>query len=404
MKKLLSVFLILFLATSNICAGTLEMDWMEGCSTDALTQAAYVTNDSLDAYTKTASHFDGADTATAYTDPVAGAYTFIGTAQLDTAQYKFGTASLLLDGNSDYVSLADSASWTFGSGNFTVDFWIRFSGVSPGQFLVSNWTGTSSTSSFAITMGGDEANTKFVFNTSFTDATTSGWQVGALTPTTNTWYHVAFVRNGNDFNLYVNGTLDKTYSSSKTLIDSTAVLRIGASVNASPEYFLNGWMDEVRVSNGIARWTANFTPPIQPYPEKLNSYSEATIKTQGSYALKAVAAITDSLNKTLTKTFAVNSNLTGVKNLRLDVYALRTGSNFKIGLHDTGGTTTEITPTIATSNTWQPVNWDWSSVSDANKDVIDTCTITITNADSANTIYLDYHEIAQAIDVFGWVN
>jgi hypothetical protein len=136
----------------------------------------------------------------------------------------------------------------------------------------------------------------------------------------------------------------------------------------------------------------------------VNSYSESTIKTQGSYALKAVAAQTDSLNKTLTKTFSTNHNLTGVKNLRFDAYALRTGGQWKLGLHDTGGTTTEITPTIAISNTWQPVNWDLSGVSDANKDAIDTLILTIINADSANTLYLDYAEIAQAIDVFGWVS
>ena len=136
----------------------------------------------------------------------------------------------------------------------------------------------------------------------------------------------------------------------------------------------------------------------------LQSYSEATIKTQGSYALKAVAAITDSATKTLIKTFATNHNLTGVKNLWFDTRASRTGSNFKIGLHDTGGTTTEITPSIITADTYQKLNWDWSAVSDANKDNIDTCTITITNADSANTIYLDSHEIATCVDIFGMVN
>ena len=141
---------------------------------------------------------------------------------------------------------------------------------------------------------------------------------------------------------------------------------------------------------------------IVPAPS-LQSYSEATIKTQGSYALKAVAT-TGALNKTLTHTFATNSNLTGVKNLRFDAYASRTGAQWKLGIHDTGGTTTEITPTIATSNTWQPNNWDLSAVSDANKDNIDTLTFTITNADDANTVYLDYAEIAQAIDVWGWVN
>ena len=135
------------------------------------------------------------------------------------------------------------------------------------------------------------------------------------------------------------------------------------------------------------------------YLTSLQSYSEATIKTQGSYALKAVAT-TSAINKTLTKTFAVNNNLTGVKNLRFDMRSSRTGANVKLGLHDTGGTTTELTPTIATADTYQTVSWDISGVSDANKDAIDTLTITIMNADSANTFYLDYFEILQGFQGF----
>jgi hypothetical protein len=106
-----------------------------------------------------------------------------------------------------------------------------------------------------------------------------------------------------------------------------------------------------------------------------------------------VAAATDSLNKTLTKTFAVNSNLTGVSTLRIDNYALRTGQNYKIGLHDSGGTTTEYTPNIVTSNTWQTDYIDLSAVSDANKDNIDSVIVTMTNTDSTNTMYLDYFGI-----------
>ncbi|MFH1328629.1 MAG: hypothetical protein ABIH76_07315 [Candidatus Bathyarchaeota archaeon] len=134
----------------------------------------------------------------------------------------------------------------------------------------------------------------------------------------------------------------------------------------------------------------------------LQSYSEATIKTQGSYALKAVAAITDSLNKTLTKTFATNQDLTGVKNLKFDMRSSRTGANIKLGLHDTGGTTTELTPTIATADTFQTFSWDLSGVSDANKDAIDTFTLTQVNADSTTTWYLDNFGIAQGFQGF-WI-
>lgn len=134
----------------------------------------------------------------------------------------------------------------------------------------------------------------------------------------------------------------------------------------------------------------------------LTASSESTIKTQGSYSLKGVAT-TGALNKTLTRTLSTTQNLTGVKNLKFDIRSSRTGSNIKIGIHDSGGTTTEITPNIISANTFQTVNWSLAAVSDANKDAIDSIIITITNADSANTFYIDNFEIAQAIDVFGMV-
>lgn len=127
----------------------------------------------------------------------------------------------------------------------------------------------------------------------------------------------------------------------------------------------------------------------------LQSYSESTIKTQGSYALKAVAAITDSLNKTLTRTVSPVIDLTGINTLKFDIYAGRTGSNIKIGIHDSGGTTTEKTYTVLAANTWETVTWDISGVSDANKNVIDSIIITVVNADAGNTFYLD--NFAQAI-------
>jgi hypothetical protein len=121
----------------------------------------------------------------------------------------------------------------------------------------------------------------------------------------------------------------------------------------------------------------------------LQSYSEPTIKTQGSYSLKGVATITASLNKTLTRTVSPVINLTDKTIIAFDIRASRTGSNIKIGIHDSGGTTTEITPNILVANTWQTVVWDISAVTNANKDAIDSIIVTILNADATNTFYID---------------
>ena len=121
----------------------------------------------------------------------------------------------------------------------------------------------------------------------------------------------------------------------------------------------------------------------------LQSYSEDTIKEQGTYSLKVVAVITDSLNDTLTKTLTDYKDLSNCEGIEYDIYALRTGSNIKIGIHDSGGTTSEHTANVSSSNVNQTESWDISGIADANKDDIDSIIITIVNADAANTFYID---------------
>jgi len=121
----------------------------------------------------------------------------------------------------------------------------------------------------------------------------------------------------------------------------------------------------------------------------LQSYSESTLMTQGTYSLKGVALVTDSLNKTLTRTIGSPLNFSGVDTIYFDIRSNRTGGNIKIGIHDSGGTTTEKTHTISSANVFETVTWDISAVSNANKDAIDSIIVTITNADAANTFYID---------------
>jgi flagellar motor protein MotB len=120
----------------------------------------------------------------------------------------------------------------------------------------------------------------------------------------------------------------------------------------------------------------------------LFSDTDPSIKNQGSYSLKGVAT-TGAINKTLTRTVSPTIDLTDHSVINFDIRSTRTGSNIKIGIHDSGGTTTEVTPNITSANTFQAVAWDISAVSNANKDAIDQIIITIVNASAANTFYID---------------
>lgn len=165
----------------------------------------------------------------------------------------------------------------------------------------------------------------------------------------------------------------------------------------------NNFWHWTRDDNGIGQHAysidqgANWTVPAENtficyfriYKTVLQCYSESTIKEQGDYSLKGLAEATDALNDTLTRTVDPTIDLSGLSEIKLDIRALRTGSHIKIGIHDSGGTTTEHTANIAEVDTFQTETWNISGVADGNKDVVDSIIITVVNADADNIFYID---------------
>jgi hypothetical protein len=220
-----------------------------------------------DSYTKALLHFDGADASTTITDESGKTWTPAGTAQIDTAQYKW-TSSLLLDGDSDYISTPDHDDFNVGSGDFTIDFWVRFNAL-PGSLetitFFSQRTATSENFSMALFFN---PTLKWYFRYSTDGSSYTNIEgLTTHTPSLNTWYHVACVRNGSNFDIYIDGQKQTTKTISGTIYNSTAVFMIGAATPGAPVAFFNGWIDEFRFSKGIARWTSNFTPQSYPYAD-----------------------------------------------------------------------------------------------------------------------------------------
>jgi len=128
-------------------------------------------------------------------------------------------------------------------------------------------------------------------------------------------------------------------------------------------------------------YTNLYIPYFRIYALHTQCYSESTIIVEGTYSLKGIAKATDSLNDTLTRTVDPTIDLSGQNAIEFWIRSARTGQNIKIGIHDSGGVTTEITPNILAANTWQKVVWNISGVANADKDAIDQIIITIVNAD-----------------------
>jgi hypothetical protein len=107
-------------------------------------------------------------------------------------------------------------------------------------------------------------NLKFYWSTNGTSLSGSAPLLFPWSPSTGTWYHVALVRGGNQMRAFVNGSqIGTTQTFSDTIANATSNLTVGAY--GTPGTYLNGWLDEVRVSKGVARWTSTFTPPTGPY-------------------------------------------------------------------------------------------------------------------------------------------
>jgi len=181
---------------------------------------------------------------------------------IDTAQSQFGGASGLFDGTGDYLTAPSSTDWGFGTGDFTLDLWFRLKSLPSNSEMDFLAVTSTKAWSFHIDKFGTQFDLAFycnVFNP------TSYKYSAANMFVTGTWYHVAVVKTGSTIKLFIGGTQvggDKTITSNYNNW-STDTLYVG-STDASTNFF-NGWLDEVRVSKGIARWTSNFVPPTAPY-------------------------------------------------------------------------------------------------------------------------------------------
>ncbi len=219
----------------------------------------------VDTYTKLLMHCEGTDAATTFRDGSSTHRTLTSrdtSAQIDTAQFKFGAASGLF--NAGYVYAADSDDWHF-DGNFTIDLWVRHSSLpSSGshQMYISQHVNTSTHWNFRISNIGGSYYLKYEFVNS--GSAVISFISSAITITTGVWHHVALVRNGSTWNIYYDGVDVGGCTDADSLVNLASALYVG-SWGASGGYYLYGWVDEVRISKGIARWTEGFTPPTEAY-------------------------------------------------------------------------------------------------------------------------------------------
>lgn len=223
----------------------------------------------IDSLAKVVLHGDGANGGTTFTDSSLTPKTFTasGGAVTSTAQSVFGGASMLfVRATSSFISTTTTLSdFNFGTNSMTVDFRLRLNSVGLQQRVMGDLEINGALFSFVVDIA--VGNTiSFTMSTAGADYTFTS----TTTLSADTWYHIACVRDGASLKLFIDGTLE-TNSSGDANIGVASVKTIQSTrwaVGCQGDYensFTDAYIDELRVTNGTARWTANFTPPTAAY-------------------------------------------------------------------------------------------------------------------------------------------
>jgi len=176
----------------------------------------------------------------------------VGNAQLSTAVKKYNNASMYFDGTGDGLLVPSSANLDFGTGNFTIEMWVNFTNAT------STWQAVISRA-YLVTGGWRlykyDANNELAWYAGGTSITTTG-----STLASNTWAHIAVVRNSGTITIYINGVNRGSGVEASSYNPGNYAVEIGRGVVTS-EYPVTGYIDDLRITKGYARYTSNFTAP-----------------------------------------------------------------------------------------------------------------------------------------------
>lgn len=232
----------------------------------------------IDSYTVLLLHCDGDDGSTVFTDSSGYAHTVItnGNAQIDTARYKFGTGSGLFDGSLDYLSIADSDDFEFGTGPFTLEAWIYPNAINGYRDIISKAHHAVNKRGYNLECHDGKLN--FAYSSDGGLGTNYSLTESGTSIIIGSQQHIVAVYDETAIYLYHNGVLVATAPYTGGIFNNGIPVLIG-SAELGTANFWDGWIDEVRISKGSARIydpsdklyipsgnpADGFTPPDSPY-------------------------------------------------------------------------------------------------------------------------------------------
>ena len=226
--------------------------------------------------------FDGTNGATSTTDlsDRGNTVTFGGDAEISTAQSKFGGSSLSLDGNGDYVDLPQATNQLV-SEDFTIEFWFRINSGAGSETigLFGSYYTTPSGKGMIMASSATYNQVYFQWHYGASDWAYLNQTQGTRTAlSNNTWYHVAVTRSGSTWRLFLNGTQEDSVTQSSYITDSGSTTRLGNyGPSATASDGLNGYIEDFRITRGVARYTSNFTAPTSAHPTSTGDVNKVVV-------------------------------------------------------------------------------------------------------------------------------
>jgi hypothetical protein len=181
-------------------------------------------------------------------------------AKLSTAVSKFGSASMQFNGTTDGFYMPANTALVFNTGDFTIEMWVYPTGRTVGTLYAMVLGG--STSGIQITV--NTTGTVYLADTTAQKLTTTG--ILAL----NAWTHLAVVKTSGVVSVYLNGYKDSSVAWANSLVDNT-VAGIGYYATGTGSQYFTGYIDEVRITKGVARYTGSFAVPTTPLTTNANT-------------------------------------------------------------------------------------------------------------------------------------
>ena len=204
---------------------------------------------------------DGTNGSTTFSDSSSNALaiTPTGNATISTSASKFGGASASFADAQSYLTAPSSVLWAFGTGDFTVEFWIYITANQSSKGIIGNRQNVSSASTWEILFYTTTNRIEMHSGSAIILQSTS-------TVSLNTWSHVAFCRASGTLRAFLNGTQVGSVANSNNF-STTATLNVNRDLNAyASSNGIVGNIDDLRITKGVARYTAAFTPPASAFP------------------------------------------------------------------------------------------------------------------------------------------